>query len=133
TNNLHEPFADRFFDSFKMTAPLVISTEDWITHEDKIGAFSLKIPVAAEGGLKEVPNETYPDRPYVLNMFSSSDKANQINYIFRYNDFPAGMYLSDKKAVFNSLTSNIEQNGKIIDQKRTIYKDGYEGRTLSAI
>lgn len=132
-NNLHEPFADLFFNSFKMTEPLVINTTEWITHEDKIGAFSLKIPVPAEGGQKEVPNPIYPDRPYAINMFSSSDKANQLNYIFRYNDFPAGMYLSDKKAVFDALTSNIEQNGKIIDQKRVIYKNGYEGRTLSAI
>lgn len=132
-NNLHEPFADLFFNSFKMTAPLTISAADWINHEDKIGAFSLKIPVKAEGGTREVANEAMPDRPYFINMFSASDKANQVNYIFRYNDFPTGMYLSEKKAVFDALTKNIEQNGKIIEQRRTIYKDGYEGCTLSAI
>lgn len=132
-NNLHEPFADLFFNSFAMTAPVVVSAAEWIAYEHKEGAFALKIPVAAESIPREIENTDYPDRPYVLNMYSSSDKANQINYVFRYNDFPSGIYLSDKKAVFDGITSNLEQNGQIVDQKRTIYKDGYEGRTLSAI
>jgi uncharacterized protein YbaP (TraB family)/predicted transcriptional regulator len=132
-NNLHEVFVDRFFSSFKITDAVLAKSGGWLDYKHAIGGFSLKIPMQPEEMIKEVPNPSYPAAPYVMNIYTMLDKVNLVSYLFKYNDFPEGMYLADKATVFSSTVAQLEKSGKIVDGPTTIYKEGLEGREMGLI
>lgn len=132
-NNLHDYFGNHFLESFHSTKPIAVSTNNWITHKNEAGAFSVKIPLKPEELKKEVANPNFPDYPYQINMYLATDQVKLINYIFRYNDFPSGLYLADLPAVFESLTKPFEGKAEIISGPTKIFKDGYEGRSVEMV
>lgn len=132
-NNLHDYFGNHFLDSFHSTKPIAVSTDNWITHKNEAGAFSIKLPLKPEELKKEVANPNFPDYPYQINMYLATDQVRLINYIFRYNDFPTGLYLANLPTVFESLTKQFEGKGEIVSGPTKIFKDGYEGRAVEMV
>jgi len=133
TNNLQETYVDRFFSSFKISDAITAKNGSWQDYKHDMAAFSLKIPMQPEGITKEIPNPSLPEHPYVMNMYTMLDKVNFVSYLFRYNDFPEGMYLSDKNTFFNGTINQIKKSGKIVDGPLTINKDGLEGREIGVV
>ncbi|WP_175636345.1 TraB/GumN family protein [Pedobacter ghigonis] len=132
-NNLHETYVDKFFSTFKISDAVTAKNGNWLDYKNDLAGFSLKIPMQPEESTKEIPNPTLPAHPYVMNLYTMLDKVNFVSYLFRYNDFPEGMYLSDKNTFFNGIKSQLEKNGKIVDGPVTIYKDGLEGREIGIV
>lgn len=132
-NNLHAVYADKFFSAVKISDVVVAKKDNWLDYKHDLAAFSLKIPMQPEESIKQIPNPTLPASPYIINMYTMLDKVNFVSYLFRYNDFPEGMYLSDKNTFFNGIKSQLEKNGKIVDGPVTIYKEGLEGREIGLV
>ena len=133
-NNLNGDFVARFFNSLKFNEAIAVNKGPWIDFKNVEGAFSVKMPVQPDPMRKEVPNSTHPNYPsYALNMYSAVDHSNMVTYILRYNDFPGGMYLSDKSVVFKAAIKDLEGKGKLIEEPKVIFKDGFEGRSFSLI
>ncbi|TKC08404.1 TraB/GumN family protein [Pedobacter polaris] len=130
---LQEKFADLFFNSLQFTKPTAIAASNWIQYQNPAGAFSVKLPIAPEIIQKEVANPVLKASPYVMNIVVAADKVNLVNYIIRYSDYPTGMYLANKAAVFDAMFKEFETKGKVIGKSNTIYKDGYEGRATNII
>jgi hypothetical protein len=55
---------------------------------------------------------------------------NFINYLVRYNDFPKGTYLADKKKVFDAMGEELKAKGAILKKSQKIFADGVEGREI---
>ncbi|WP_316786462.1 TraB/GumN family protein [Pedobacter frigiditerrae] len=132
-NNLHDYFGNHFLESFHSTKPVAVSADNWITHKNEAGAFSVKMPLKPEELKKEVANPNFPDYPYQINMYLATDQVRLINYILRYNDFPTGLYLANLPVVFESLTKPFEGKAEIISGPTKIFKDGYEGRSVEMV
>ncbi|MGM9478398.1 TraB/GumN family protein [Pedobacter sp. GSP4] len=132
-NNLHEAFVEKFFSSFKITDPVTAKNGSWLDYKHSVGGFSLKIPMQPEEVIKEVPNPAYTAFPYIMNIYTMLDKVNFVSYLFKYNDFPEGMYLADKATVFDGTISQLQKSGKIVDGPLTIYKNGLEGREVGLL
>jgi len=111
-----------------------VPATSWIDYKNPEGAFSAKLPLVPAGSKKEVPNPAYPDYPpIVFNIYFSADSVRMMNYVIRYNDYPSGMYLSDKSASFAALIKEMEGRGRVVKQPAVIFKDGAEGRALDLI
>ncbi|WP_293307838.1 TraB/GumN family protein [Pedobacter sp. UBA5917] len=133
-NNLHEAFVERFISSFKIGDAISSKSSNWADYKHAVGAFSLKIPMQPEELIKEVPNPSFPASPYVMNVYTMLDKVKNISYLFKYNDFPEGMYVSDKETVFNGTIKQMQKSGgKITGEVKTIFKEGLEGREVEML
>jgi len=132
-HNLHETYVDKFLSSFKIYDAVTAKNGNWQDYKHDLAGFSLKIPMQPEESTKEIPNPSFPAHPYIVNLYTMLDKVNFVSYLFRYNDFPEGMYLSDKATFFNGIKSQLEKNGKIVDGPVTIYKEGLEGREIGLV
>ena len=132
-NNMHDYFGNHFLESFHSTKPVEVSTTNWVSHKNEAGAFSIKLPLKPEELKKEVPNPSFPEYPYQINMYLATDQVKLINYILRYNDFPTGLYLANLPMVFESLTKPFEGKAEIISGPTKIFKDGYEGRSVEMV
>lgn len=130
---LADNFTSIFFDSFEVHEPKAISADNWVQHQNTTGAFSAKFPVTPDEVVREVPNPLLATSPYILYMTTATDKVSGINYIIRYNDFPKGMYLVDKQAVFETTIKDFEKKGKIIGTPVVVFNDGYEGRKIDLV
>ncbi|WP_231424137.1 TraB/GumN family protein [Pedobacter sp. Leaf250] len=129
-NDVHEPYADRFFNSLKINDPTLAKNVSWIDYKNEKGGFSLKVPKMPDEVIKEVLDPSYPDHPYVMNIYTIVDKIKLNSFLFKYNDFPDGMYVSDKNSVFNGLIKQFENKGTITAAPKIIFNNGYEGRGL---
>jgi hypothetical protein len=111
-----------------------IKPASWINFNHPQGAFSVKLPSQPEEMNKEVANTSHPGYPpFMINMYISLDSAEMVSYLVRYNDYPTGMYLADKKASLDALTAEFQGKGDIVKAARPIYKDGYEGRAIDIL
>jgi uncharacterized protein YbaP (TraB family) len=130
-NKLSGVSVDRFFNSLKFTAPKVNKSGAWVNYKNVAGAFSVLLPVTPLENIQEIPNPTlsgYP--PYKIMMYMATDKVNLVNYLIRYNDYPAGVYLTNETLAYESMFKEFSSKGKIIGSPKKIYKDGYEGQAL---
>jgi len=126
---LNQPYAERFFNSFKNFSPQIKKPAAWIDYQNQAGAFKIQIPVQPEPRVAETPDpNNKAGAPYVINMYMANDKANMMVYLMRYNDYPAGNYLADKTALFDALAKEFSTKGKILGKPATIFLNGYEGR-----
>lgn len=132
-NNLHEAFIERFISSLKIGNAISSTGSNWSDYKHAAGAFSLKTPLPPEEMIKEVPNPSFPASPYVMNIYTMLDKVNNISYLFKYNDFPEGMYVADKETVFSGTIKQMEKSGKITAGPKTIFKEGLEGREIELL
>lgn len=119
----------RFFNSLKTSKPKAIENKAWIHHHDNVGAFSIELPDEPKNVSREQPNPYETDsEPYILNMFMVTDYANDNNYIVRYNDHPTGYYMEDIQVGFDEIKKSFETKAIILNNEKTIYLNGYEGR-----
>lgn len=132
TDILNATYIDQFFNSLQITSPKAITSNNWIDYKHKAGAFSIKIPIQPQETTQNVINED-KSSSYKLNLYMSTDKTNLINYLIRYNDFPTGTYLENKRIIFDGMLADFTQKGQIIGQPKVIEKDGYEGRSYEMI
>lgn len=117
----------------KMT-PAITQTGTWLVYENTEGAFKVKFPSQPEEIKNEVANPSQPDYPpFLIKMYVASDEVAAINYLVKYNDYPAGMFLANKLMVFEALVKQLEEKGKIVGTPKVICKDGYEGRAIDVI
>jgi hypothetical protein len=108
--------------------------ETWITFKNDTGAFTVNVPAEPSIIEKELPNTIDKNGPpFRLKLYLSIDSEKMINYIIRYNNYPTGTFLSDKKLFFQGAIKELATKGKIIGEPITITKDGYEGRQVNVI
>ncbi|HVV55472.1 MAG TPA: TraB/GumN family protein, partial [Mucilaginibacter sp.] len=131
--DLNTGYARRFFSSFRSFKPAEKPAKEWITFSSDTGAFTIKMPVKPDRMDREIPNPKLNTAPFHFRIFVSIDTDNMMNYLLRYNDYPAGSYLANKQALFGSLTSEISSKAQVVDTPKTIWKDGYEGREAKLI
>ncbi|WP_316844955.1 TraB/GumN family protein [Pedobacter psychrodurus] len=132
-NSLHEAFVERFISSFKIGDAISTKSSNWLDYKHALGGFSLRTPLQPEEMIKEVANPSFAASPYVMNIYTMLDKVNNVSYLFKYNDFPEGMYVADKETVFSGTVKQLGKNGKIIEGPKTIYKEGLEGREIELL
>ncbi|AFL82490.1 hypothetical protein Aeqsu_3052 [Aequorivita sublithincola DSM 14238] len=122
------PYADAFFNSIKIITPKV-EPSVWRNKTDSIGAYSIRIPEAELDRSYEAPNPNGSEEsPYVLNIFSSEDKAKNTIYLFRYNDQPVGYYLNQKDDYYIYFEDFFKERGTPIGEPKNITMDGAEGK-----
>ncbi|MCZ4318445.1 TraB/GumN family protein [Aequorivita viscosa] len=121
-------YANAFFDSIKIFEPS-FAPAVWQTQTDSIGAFSIRVPgkVTDRSQIKDNPDGNQ-DSPYIINIFSAEDKANNSIFLFRYNNQPVGYYLDQKEEYFAEFDQYFQQNGTYLHEPEKIMKDGSEGR-----
>ncbi|WP_299224143.1 hypothetical protein [uncultured Psychroserpens sp.] len=120
---------DTFFNSLRINAPEPLEAKSPIVYKNDKGAFSLPIPIEPQDISREVPNPIDENgEPYKLNMYLSSDFNNNDNYLFRYNDLPAGYYMEDPETSFIEMENSLTGKASLVAEPKTIYLDGYEGK-----
>jgi uncharacterized protein YbaP (TraB family) len=133
-NHLREPQVNRFFNSFRHFPITEKTAKPWIPYTNTIGAFAVNLPVKPQEMTKHVPSKMKSKEVmFKMNLYLSTDTVNSTLYLVRFNDYPAGTFLSDKQLLFNSLVSEFNSKGKSIGEPVKIWKDGYEGRELKII
>lgn len=122
------------FSQQKVVGILGVSETQWVDFKNVEGAFSIKLPAQPDPIHKEIPNPTYPDYPpYFIYMYSAVDQHNMVNYLIRYSDFPAGMYLADKSTVFEASIKDLQSKGEMVGEPTVIFNNGFEGRSVQLI
>ena len=122
------PYADAFFSSIKVFEPK-FEPSVWRNKTNTLGAYSISIPEAELDRSYEAPNPNGDeDSPYVLNIFSSEDKAKNTIYLFRYNDQPVGYYLNQKNDYYTYFENFFKERGTPLSEPKTISMDGAEGK-----
>ena len=119
------------------SSALLAQTEDgddevsvnWEVFTDDTAAFSIKLPGKPIAHQQTVINPK-TNSPYLLKMYIVSDTDNMVNYLIRYNDFPAGMYLADKQKAFDATEQEFKAKNIQLTGSSPIVKDGFEGREL---
>jgi hypothetical protein len=106
----------------------------WITFKNDTGAFTVQLPVEPSAIDKELPNSIDKNGPpFRLKLYLSVDTDKMINYIIRYNNYPTGTFLADKKLFFKGAIKELATKGEIIGEPVIITKDGYEGREVKVV
>ena len=121
-------YANAFFDSVKVFNPQVAPSV-WQSHTDALGAYSVQIPdkISDRSQTKENPDGNEAS-PYIINIFSSEDKANNTIYLLRYNDQPVGYYLDEIEEYYSYFDNYFKENGSFLKEPEDILMDGNEGR-----
>lgn len=132
--DLNEPYADRFFKSFKAFDPEIKTGPKWIDFENPVAAFKIRLPVQPELINKEVPNSQEKGASSVtINMYIAQDKFSYTSYIVRYNDYPIGNYVPDKTEFLEALAKDFSARGKLIGKPVKIWNSGIEGREITLL
>ena len=132
--DLHKPYAERFFNSLKITKPVAVAATEWIDFKNTEGAFLVKLPSKPQPITKDIPNPQDPGgAEYTINMYVSTDQTNLMNYLVRYNDFPLGSYLENQDKVFEETIKTLTATNKALSEPVKITKDGYEGREIKIL
>jgi uncharacterized protein YbaP (TraB family) len=122
----------RFFNSLKIFKVAEKPALPWITYKNPQAAFSVSVPVQPQAIDREVANpNTKVGTPYMLHLYVATDTKNMVNYLMRYNDMPAGMYMQDREAAFESMFTSLKTMGTIMGKPLKIMKDGFEGRSAT--
>jgi uncharacterized protein YbaP (TraB family) len=130
-SKLKNPESEKYFDSFVSSPPRRKKDPEWTVMNEEDGAFSLAFPLKPKNMDKEVPLENDPESSFKLKMYMSTDMRTMTNYLVRYNDYPARMYIDKKEKVFNALIDDMAAKYSLISGPDTIWKDGYEGRKFT--
>jgi len=136
---INQPYADRFFNSFKSFEPenyepptpltATFDAANWVDYTNDEFAFSVKLPnLKFENQTRELDIEGSTEK-YVINMFFATDTITQANYFVRYNNFPLGMYAQTNalEETLSQILSQADETGEI----DTIWHNGYEGRSFN--
>ncbi|TSD66211.1 hypothetical protein FFF34_002075 [Inquilinus sp. KBS0705] len=102
---------------------------NWEVFTNDTAAFSVKLPGNPITRQQSMINPK-TNSPYLLKMYLVTDTNNMINYLIRYNDFPAGMYLADKQKTFDAVEQDFKAKNAQIKSSYPIVKDGFEGREI---
>ncbi|ASU33224.1 GumN family protein [Mucilaginibacter xinganensis] len=133
-NRLNLPYINRFLNSFISFPVVPKAPASWITFTNPAAAFSVKLPGQPQVITKELPTQIQTHKYTMsLNMYVSTDSLNSKSYLVRYNDYPAGTYLKDKTALFNSIFTDFKNKGKVISGPVDISKGDYDGREYRVI
>ncbi len=123
------PYADAFFESIKVFTPKY-SPSVWHTKTDSIGAYTIRFPEVEKDISQEKENpEGDEESPYILNIFTSVDKAKNTMYLFRYNDQPLGYYLNKRDDYYAFFENYFKERGIIISEPKELNMDNAEGKT----
>ena len=130
--DLNQPYADRFFKSFKSFAPGNNTGPQWIDFENPAAAFKVRLPAKPELITKEVPSPSKKvSAPFIINMYTAQDKFSYTSYLIRYNDYPSGNYIANKDEFLEALAKDFSTKGKLIGKPVKIWNNGVEGREVS--
>ncbi len=133
---LKQPYIKRFFNSYKSITPKPIkkkTSDDWITYTNEIGAFSVLLPGEPADRSSKIENEEGSE-PYVVNTYMSIDVPRATNYLAIYHDFPTGLYLDDRNAVFDLILGDIKSGGaELVGELDTIFYEDIEGRKCNLL
>ena len=133
-NKLNQPHINRYLNSFVIIPVVLRAPESWITYSNPTGAFTVKLPGQPQPVTTNVPSKiSGKDVTFVINMFVSTDTINSKTYLVRYNDYPAGTFLSNPEAVFELLKKEFEGKGKVLSGPDKVLVDGVEARELTLI
>ncbi|MEO7215630.1 TraB/GumN family protein [Mucilaginibacter sp.] len=124
--NLNQPYANRFFNSFKAFTPIVQHSKGWITLKNDTAAFEVKLPGKPQSIEKMVPVQA-GQRNATLKLYMSIDSVKFENYLVRYNDYPTGMFLSSPEKAFEAITAELKTKEVKITSIKNIVKDDNEG------
>jgi uncharacterized protein YbaP (TraB family) len=128
--NLNQPYANRFFNSFKAFKPVPQQPKDWITLAKDTGAFSINLPVQPQFMQKELPTQAGAGN-MVMKIYMATDTVKLENYLLRYNDYPSGLYLSSAQKSFDAIIEEFKTKGIVITSTQNITKDGEPGMDLT--
>jgi len=132
--DLNQPYADRFFKSFKTFDPGIKTASKWIDFENPVAAFKIRLPAQPELINREVPNPSKKDAPpFIINMYTAQDKSSYTSYLVRYNDYPLGNYVADKTEFLEALAKDFSSKGKLIGRPVKIWNSGIEGREITML
>lgn len=128
-DDVTSPYADAFFTSIKVFTPK-FEPSVWHTKTDPVGAYSISFPDQEKDLSRERENPGgNEESPYILNIFTSVDKANHTLYLFRYNDQPVGYYLNDREGYYTFFENYFKERGMIIHEAKELIMDNAEGKT----
>ena len=100
----------------------------WITFTNDTAAFSIKFPTKPFSMKKQLPAKIGKDSvKFLLNLYGSSDSLTELTYLVRYNDYPAGTFLSDQSKILGGFEKEFEAKGKIVQPPRKVSVDGTDG------
>jgi len=103
----------------------------WITFTNDTAAFSVKFPTKPFSMKKQVPAKIGKDSvKFLLNLYASADSLTGLTYVVRYNDYPAGTFLSDHSKLLESFEKEFAAKGKIAKSPRKVSVDGIDGWEL---
>lgn len=126
---LNQPYANRFFNSIKIFKPVTQRAKGWITLKNDTAAFSINMPGLARSVEKMVPSRASESNPS-LKLYMVIDSVKLENYLVRFNDYPAGMYLASPEKAFDAIIGEYKNKGIKIISLKNIEKDGNEGREI---
>lgn len=132
--SINQPFANRFFNSFKCFKVAPKAEEPWVNYTNNLAAFKVLLPSNPQEMLKESPNTLEKGGESVkLHLLYTTDTVNLVNYIVRYNDFPSAAYLGDNNTYFSAIEKELTGTNKPMGPFVKIWKDGLEGREIKVI
>lgn len=127
------PYADAFFNSIKVFTPKV-EPSVWQTKIDTLGAYSIRVPEAENDRTQEKANPNGEEKsPFILNIFSAEDKAENTVYVFRYNDQPLGYYLKQREDYYSYFEKFFKDRGTLLREPENITMDGAEGKKYEVL
>lgn len=127
-DEITSPYADAFFDSVEIFPPKTVASV-WQNHIDAMGAYSVQVPgsIQDRSQISENPNGD-KDSPYIINIFSAEDKANQVVYLLRYNDQPMGYYLDEIEEYYAYFDNYFKENGTLLKKPEDLEMHGNTGK-----
>lgn len=133
-NKLNQPYINRYFNSFAIIPIALKTPASWITYNNPVAAFTVKLPGQPQVIAQDVPSKiSNQDVNFKINMYLSVDSANSKMYLVRYNDYPGGTFLSDKSAIFDEIEKQFNGKGKVIGQPQKVSIEGYDAREFTVI
>jgi len=132
-DELHTPYVNAFFDSIKIFDPLVEASE-WNVFDNEIGAFKVDFPGEVSDVSRDVANPYGESlEPYHLNIYLGQDAANEMLYLFRFNDQPLGYYLQEDSTHEEFFTEYFNTRGTVIGKPKPYKVGDYEGLEIEML
>lgn len=123
--------ASRFFESFTLL-PITARNEQPYVFRHVAGAFEVQFPFAPEEQLIAVEDPGLPDyEPQKIHLFSVLDQANDVAYFVRYNDFPPGLFLTNKTETLNMMIQHLAANAEFIHAPASWSRAGLNGKAAT--
>lgn len=107
---------NRFFNSVQLR-PLSAASPTFQTYTHEGGAFSINVPGKVNEQLITQPLEG-SKQPYKLNIFYTTDSKTGETFVFRYNDFPAGLISSNDSLYQHQTAEQAVNNMKGVNLKK---------------